>query len=300
MTYILTDNELNTLVGFFGILPESISPYKVVSESRTEQTLNSLRKCGLVGNVHKEFCLTEDGRVLAALLASPEICVRFVKKTDGTSVSVFVDKHSEPTVWCACIRTSDPCVNVLKLFPSKESVVAFLKKEVFELKTEFNEGFDVDYSLTYGEWLMFCLSQMCYMRRQSSGEEFFNSENEQLSDSDIYSEKFFSFLAQDSGVVLEDFDTVEKREAVYASLCSKGIFIKNTENGTYKYTDNAKIWLDNDVAYDSVEVVYNNIEGASYTLVLTLRINGVTSMRDTGNGVRIVSSKSVPFSAYLS
>lgn len=300
MTYILTDDELNTLVGFFGILPESISPYKIIPEARTSQSLDSLRKCGLLGDLHKDACLTEDGRVVAELLAAPEICVRFEKKTDGTTVSVFADSHSNPTVWCVCLRTSDPAVNVLKLFPSKESVVTFLKKEVFRLKTEFNEEFDVDYSLTYGEWLIFCLSQMCYMRKQSGGEEFFTSENEYLTDDEIYSEKFFSFLSKNTEVDPSDFASADKRNAIYSSLCAKGIFVKNPENEAYKYSDNAKIWLDNDVAYDSIKVAYDNVDGASYTLVLTLRINGVTSMHDTGNGVRIISSRTVPFSAYLS
>ena len=77
MTYILTDDELNTLVGFFGILPESISPYKIIPEARTSQSLDSLRKCGLLGDLHKDACLTEDGRVVAELLAAPEICVSF-------------------------------------------------------------------------------------------------------------------------------------------------------------------------------------------------------------------------------
>ncbi len=300
MTYILSDSELNTLVGFYGVLPESLSPYRVSPEARTEKTLGSLQKAGLAEFSHNEFYLSEDGRVLAELLAAPGVCVKFIKKTDGTSVTVFVDDPTEPKVWCVCIRTSDPTVNVLKIFLSKDSAVNFLRKEVFVPKTEFNEEFDIDLSLTYEEWVMFGLSQLCYMRLQSAGEEFFDAENEWLSDEEIYSEKFLAFLAQDMDLDLGSFATEEKRTEIYASLCEKGVFVKNENDGTYKYSDSAKIWLDNDVSYDSVKVVYANTEGSAYTLMLTLRINGVTSMHDTGSGVRIVSSKTVPFAAYLS
>ena len=93
---------------------------------------------------------------------------------------------------------------------------------------------------------------------------------------------------------------VDAVKLCYQSAFGCGHLVKNEEFDSYKYSDSAKIWLDNDVAYDSVKVVYANTEGSSYTLMLTLRINGVTSMHDTGNGVRIVSSKTIPFSAYLS
>lgn len=300
MTYVLSDAELNALVGFYGILPESLSPYKVSPEARTDRNFRSLQKAGLTEFSNNEFCLTEDGRVIAEILAAPGVCIKFIKKTDNTSVTVFVDDHSEPKVWCVCIRTSEPAVNVLKIFLSKESAVNFLRKEVFEVKTEFTEEFDIDLSLTYEEWIAFGLSQLCYMRFQSGGETYFDSENEWLSDDEIFSEKFFTFLVQDIDIDREAFSTAEKRKNIYSSLCEKGVFVKNEEFDSYKYSDSAKIWLDNDVAYDSVKVVYANIEGSSYTLMLTLRINGVTSMHDTGNGVRIVSSKTIPFSAYLS
>lgn len=300
MTYILSDSELNTLVGFYGILPESLSPYKVSPEARTEKTLGSLQKAGLMETSHNEFYLSEDGRVIAELLAAPGVCIKFLKKTDGTSVTVFVNDPSEPKVWCVCVRTSDPTVNVLKIFLSKESAVNFLRKEVFVTKTEFTEEFDIDLSLTYEEWVMFGLSQMCYMRLQSAGEAFFDAENEWLSDKEIFSEKFFAFLTQDTDIDAESFSSEEKRAEIYSSLCEKGVFVRNEADGTYKYSDSAKIWLDNDVAYDSVKVVYANTEGAAYTLMLTLRVNGVTSMHDTGSGVRIVSSKTIPFAAYLS
>ena len=188
----------------------------------------------------------------------------------------------------------------MKIFLSKESVVSFLRKEVLILKTEFNENEDIDVVLTYEEWILFGLSQMSYMRFQTAGETFFDAENEYLSDNDIFSEKFFTFLTRDTDISPEAFSSAEKREKIYSSLCQKGIFVKNESDGTYKYSDIAKIWLDNDVSYDSLNVVYANSEGSAYTLMLTLRVNGVTTMYDTGREVRIVSSKSIPFSAYLS
>ena len=300
MTYILTDSELNTLVGFYGILPESLSPYRISPEARTEKTLSSLQKTGLVENSENDFYLSEDGRVVAELLAAPGVCIKFLKKTDGTSVTVFADDPTEPKVWCVCVRTYEPTVNVLKIFLSKDSAVNFLRKEIFVPKTEFTEDFDIDVSLSYEEWVIFGLSQMCYMRLQSAGESYFDSENEWLSDKDIFSEKFLAFLTQDTDIDPEAFSSEEKRNALYSSLCDKGVFVRNGEELMFKYSDSAKIWLDNDVSYDSVKVVYSNTEGSAYTLMLTLRINGVTSMHDTGDGVRIVSSKTVPFSAYLS
>ncbi|MBQ6809284.1 MAG: hypothetical protein IJP09_01080 [Clostridia bacterium] len=300
MTYLLSDEELIALISFHGIFPGSISPYVIDGESKKLKTLSSLEKTGLVEHSHNEFYLSEDGRIIAELLAAPGICVKFSKKTDNAEVTVFADNHAEPKVWCACIRTSEPSVNVLKIFISKDSVVNFLRKEVFVLKTEFNEEENVDISLTYEEWITFGLTQMNYMRRQSSGESYFDSENEYLSDSDIYNEKFLAFLVQGSKFDANCFSSQEKRLRIYESLCKKGVLVKNEEDETYKYSDNAKIWLDNDVAYDSISVEYANTEGASYSLVLTLRINGVTSMHETDEGVRIVSSKSVPFAAYLS
>ena len=80
MTYILTDSELNTLIGFYGILPDSLSPYKISPEARTEETLSSLQKTGLVDRSDNEFYLSEDGRVLAELLAAPGVFVKFIKK----------------------------------------------------------------------------------------------------------------------------------------------------------------------------------------------------------------------------
>ncbi|MBQ2881337.1 MAG: hypothetical protein IJE40_03640 [Clostridia bacterium] len=300
MTYILSDAELNVIVGFYGIVPGSLSPYTVSKEAKTKDVLNSLEKCGLVEHSVNEFYLSESGRVIAELLAAPEICVKFIKKSDGVVVTVFANDRAEPSVWCVCVRTADPAVNVLKIFLSKESVVSFLRKEVLILKTEFNENEDIDVVLTYEEWILFGLSQMSYMRFQTAGETFFDAENEYLSDNDIFSEKFFTFLTRDTDISPEAFSSAEKREKIYSSLCQKGIFVKNESDGTYKYSDIAKIWLDNDVSYDSLNVVYANSEGSAYTLMLTLRVNGVTTMYDTGREVRIVSSKSIPFSAYLS
>lgn len=300
MTYVLSDNELNALVGFYGIVPGSLSPYKVSPESKTKEVLTSLEKSGLVDHSVNEFYLSESGRVIAELLASPELCVKFVKKSDNSLVTVFANDLSEPSVWCVCVRTSDPEVNVIKIFLSKDSVVNYLRKDVFILKTEFNENVDIDVTLTYDEWVLFGLSQMSYMRFQTAGETYFDAENEYLSDSDIYSEKFFTFLVKSTDISLESLSSVEKRAEIYASLCQKGVFVKNETENTYKYSDITKIWLDNDVSYDSLKVIYANSEGAAYTLMLTLRVNGVTTMHDTGKEVRIVSSRSVPFSAYLS
>ncbi len=300
MTYVLSDNELNALVGFYGIVPGSLSPYKVSPESKTKEVLISLEKSGLVEHSVNEFYLSESGRVIAELLASPELCVKFVKKSDNSFVTVFANDLSEPSVWCVCVRTSNPEVNVIRIFLSKDSVVNYLRKDVFVLKTEFNEDVDIDVTLTYDEWLLFGLSQMSYMRFQTAGETYFDAENEYLSDNDIYSEKFFTFLIKDTDISPESLSSAEKRAEIYASLCQKGVFVKSEAENTYKYSDITKIWLDNDVAYDSLKVIYANSEGSAYTLMLTLRVNGVTTMHDTGKEVRIVSSKSVPFSAYLS
>ncbi len=300
MTYILSDDELNVLVGFCGAVSENLPSSVASAEVDSEKVLSSLEKLGLVENSQNEFSLNENGRFIAETLADPEMCVKFIKKSDGTFVSVFSNTSAEAPVWCVCVRTNEPTVNVLKLFFSKDSVLNYLRKDVFALKTEFNEEEDIDVTMTYEEWVLFALSQMSYMRFQTAGEEFFDSENEYLSDEDIYSEKFFAFLTNDTAVSPESFSSAEKRAEIYFSLCQKGIFVKNDEENTYKYSDIAKIWLDNDVAYDSLKVVYSNRSGASYTLMLTLRVNGVTSMHDTGKEVRIVSSKSIPFSAYLS
>lgn len=300
MTYLLSEEELLALVSFHGIFPESISPYEISGNSRKLKTLSSLEKTGLIEHSHNEFYLSEDGRVIAEILAAPGICVKFSKKTDNTEVIVLADNHAEPKVWCACVKTSAPEVNVLKIFVSKDAVVNFLRKEIFPLKTEFNEDVNIDLSLTYDEWIVFGLSQMNYMRRQSAGESFFDEENEFLSDKDIYNEKFLAFLVQGSKFDASTFCSEEKRLEIYESLCEKGVFVKNEEDGSYKYSDNAKIWLDNDVSYDSIAVDYANVDGDSYSLALTLRINGITSMHDTGFGVRIVSSRTIPFAAYLS
>lgn len=299
MTYVLSDAELNALICFYGVVSENLSPYKINPEAKSEKTLSSLENCGLLENSHNEFYLSESGRLIAELLAVPELCVKFLKKSDGSSVFVFANKRTEPTVWCVCVRTSKPIVNVLKIFISKDAVVNYLRKEIFPLKTEFNEEVDIDLSLTYDELVLFGLSQMSYMRFQTAGEAFFDSENEYLSDEDIYSEKILDFIIKDTGISPEAFSSAEKRKVLYESLCEKGVFVKNEENGAYKYSDIAKIWLDNDVAYDSLNVVYANSEGDSYTLMLTVRVNGVTTMYDTGKDVRLVSSKSIPFAAYL-
>ena len=79
MTYVLSDAELNALVGFYGILPESLSPYKISPEARTDRNFRSLQKAGLTEFSNNEFCLTEDGRVIAEILAAPGVCIKFIK-----------------------------------------------------------------------------------------------------------------------------------------------------------------------------------------------------------------------------
>lgn len=298
MVYLLSDAELNTLVGFYGILPGSLSPYTVFQDARTEKTLKTLAAAGLTEQKQGEFFLSDNGSLIAETLAAPGICLSFIKKTDGTSVYVFSDKEDEPSAWIVSVRTQKLAVNLLKVFFSREDVSKYLRDDIFILRAEYKLGNDMDISLTYDEWLIFGLSQLCYMRRQTSGEQTFGRENEALADGDIYNPKFCEFLSRDSGYSPDALSSVDSRAVVYSSLCEKGVL--EEENGSYRYTNMTKLWLDNDAAYDCIKLSYANTNGKSYSLMLTLRENGVTAMYDTGSGVRIISSKNIPFAAYLS
>lgn len=300
MTYVLSDDEFLTLLSFCGFESNGVSPYKITSQNKNKLLVDSLKKIKLLNtDEHNNFYLSKTGRCISELFMIPQFYVIFLKKNDNISVEVCFRNFSKTPLWCVNIRSSKLNMNILKIFTSKQSAVDFLREDLFTLKTEFHENFDIDLSLTYKEWLMFELSQMSYMRKQTDGLYSFDYNNESLSDKDIYSEKFLKYLTEDSKLFVEFFSTFENRKAVYDSLCSKNIFIQNEGDETYKYSDISKKWLDNDLIYDSVEVRYSNDEGLKYALLLSLRLNGVVSMYDSGDSMRFVSSKSIPFSSYL-
>lgn len=306
MIYILTESELSTLLFFSGYETDPLSPFAdiIKAEGNFSESIGILSELHLLSEQEHDYILTEEARLLAEIIFRPEAVACIGKRTEENSLYYLCKKES---VWVIYTYSEDLNTHVLWSFLTADLLSAWLKENIFDSYTmDISSAENLDLDFSYDEWYVFLLTQLLFMKRQSilsypleeedrcfDLNSLINPENIEylisgLSDNLLHTEMIEKFSRQQG---------IEEIKPIILQLAKKNILTLKKDK--LAYTDMAIEWLDNRLLVDTVYFNHRKPNSLGYTILFSLRRNGVTALYEVEHGVRLISSTNIPWDIYL-
>ncbi len=314
MIYLISDSELRVLCNESGFTMSVRSPLETfvadkvrIEGQMLEDNIQGLIKLGLFEKLPSDDeRISAQGLLLAKILMRPEYVLTVGRK------------KSDDGLWhCCCCKgiwyvfshNEEMQINTVFAYFNTNMMAEWLSEQFTKgYQKTINPGCGIDLELNYNEWFMFLMSQFVYIKRKREPEQNVWFDRSCLTDANAANYLKSNFRTLN---LMNGRDTVDKVleqtspelfEITLDSLVKKNVFTSRVdENGNEEFslTNVAAAWLDNDILQDTVFFDFKGKKG-SYTILFSLREDGILAMVDNGKTVRFVSSDSIPWKAYLS
>ncbi len=314
MIYLISDSELRILCASSGLTPSVRSPLSSFLKEGTkvegrmlDENVRGLSQLGLFEKKEQgeETRISAEGLLLAKILMRPEnvLTVGRKKSDDG-----LWNCCARKGIWYVFTRNEERKVNTVFAYFDTKMLCSWLDGQFTKgFRKTVDVPFGIDLELSYNEWFMFLMSQFIYMRRETEPEPNVWFDRSCLTDVNPanYLKSNFRALglmnARDTVDKVLEQTNPELFEITLSSLVKKNVFTSRVdENGKEEFslTNVAAAWLDNDLLTDTLLFDFKGKNG-SYTVLFSFRATGVLATVDTGRTVRFVSSREIPWAAYI-
>jgi hypothetical protein len=302
---MLSGSEISLLLSLSGIICNNLSPFteKHDMEDYNKSEINALVKILLIKESDDTYRLTPEGKVLGEMLFCPDAVATVGKRTDKDGLYYICRREG---LWIITSYSTELNTYIIRSFFTTHLLGRWLKENLCNnYKNDIVSSTVLDLQLSYDEWFVFLLSQYVFMKKasitfeeedrcftvdsllQPENIDYFKNGLSELSDTE-QSERIAAFQKEDGA---------EKLKAIIVELAKKNIF--TVKNNRLTYTEMAIEWLDNGFLSDTLYFNYKKDSSVDYTVLFSLRENGITALYDNENGVRLISSSNIPWVFYL-
>ena len=307
MIYMLSVSELSFLITVAEIDCNSLSSFNnnlKNYEYRIEEA-EALTKMSIVNEIDGTYKLTSEGKFLSEMLFHPDAIACVGKRTDKDGLYYLCRKEG---IWI--VHTYSEALNtyIIRSFFSTHLLAKWLKENLYgNYKIDLPSTTVLDLQLSYDEWYVFLLSQFVFMKKASIGVIFEGNDCYFTVDSLLqpeiinYFEKGLTVLS--NPLQAERFTAflleggTKKLKSVIIELVKKNVF--TVKNGKLTYTNMTIEWIDNGLLINTLYFNYKKENLFYYTVLFSLRRNGITALYDSENSVRLISSSNIPWVFYL-
>ena len=310
MIYTITEGEMQTLISCGGILCNNLSPLELlVNETRLnygktfQDRAAGLQNMGLLNINNNDYILSAEGTLLLKVLLQPEFVLTVGRKNSNDNVFYAVKKSH---IWYVITFVPDKKIYIIFAYMTTDLLIDWLNENFLDdIDFETRKISKLDLSLSYEEWYMFLISQFILLNKGKldsrdtffSVKELMNRKAVSYLISGLYSLKIHN--AVDKIEKLFSYDT-GVFESTVKSLINKGIFVHNSveDNSIIKYSEIITEWLDSEKMIDTLYLNHKK-QDSEYTVLFSVRKNGIVSLFDRGSDIRLVSSKKILWEYYI-
>ncbi|MDF2684931.1 MAG: hypothetical protein K0S55_112 [Clostridia bacterium] len=306
MIYMLSETDISLLLTLSGFACNNLSPFfeTIDINDYYQNETKAMMKISLIQEFNNTYKLTPEGKLLSEILLRPDAVATIGKRTDKDGLYNICRREG---LWVVSLYSKEFNLYIIRSFFTTHLLGKWLKENLYSnYKNDILSSTVLDLQLSYDEWYVFLLSQYVNMQKDtlsiSSAEDdgcftidslmqpetinYFKKGLTDLSNKE-HSEKITVFLKEDG---------LEKLKAIILELAKKNVF--TVKNGKLTYTEMALEWLDNRLLLNTLYFNYKKAN-VDYTVLFTLRRNGITALYESENGVRLISSSNIPWVFYL-